>query len=165
MAKRSSVIERAFSPVRSGLLHAIACQGENRVAPPGTQFSIREDALVAPHCLPDSWDRGPVVPGVGQPGEMLTREKRVLLSACEESALEGLVRRLATNGAATMKLSHLLRACIVVLRHSEPELIQHLRLGGGLVRPSNGNGRLLAAFERRLAQKVAAAIRSAPPLD
>jgi hypothetical protein len=104
-------------------------------------------------------------PEAGQLGDRLTQEKRVLISACEESALEGLVRRLANNGAATMKLSHLLRACIVVLRHSEPELVQHVRLGEGLVRPSNGNGRRLAAFERRLAKQVAAAIKSAPPLD
>jgi hypothetical protein len=164
MARKVPLKERAFSPVKFGLVHAVVSQGANRTSPLVTRFTTKEDVRENPQRPPGERGKRTVEPAIRQLSDKLTREKRVLLSASEESALDGLVHRLAASGVTAVKLSHLMRACIVILRHSEAELIEHVSLSARLVRPPNGSGILLGEFERRLAQQVAAAIRAAPPL-
>lgn len=96
--------------------------------------------------------------------ERRSREKRVLLSRREEVAVNALVEQLASIGVTSMRFSHLLRACILLLRHSQSELIERVQSASHLIRPANANSAAIEEFEASLAREVAAAIRSAPPL-
>lgn len=164
MAKKAPTDELPFSPVKSRLVHAVLTR-----PPIGAPFAPAPvpAAGVSRTLLRNAPDPHLVeVPicNAAYSYQSLTREKRVLVSETEESALNELVHRLASSGATSVKLSHLLRACIVILRHSETEIVEHVRLAERLVRPPNGSAPLLAEFERRLAKQVAAAIKEAPPL-
>lgn len=75
-----------------------------------------------------------------------------------------LVQRLAESGATSVRLSHLLRALVRIVAHVEGELVERVRRATDLVRPSNGDALALAEYEHRIAQEVAAAVRSSPPM-
>jgi len=94
--------------------------------------------------------------------DRLDREKRVLLSRTEESAINETIRRLAAAGAPSLTLSHLLRACMILLRQVEEPLTAHFLSITTLVRPPNGNARAVAEYECALALLLASAVRSAP---
>jgi DNA repair ATPase RecN len=100
----------------------------------------------------------------GPQPDKLNREKRVLLTQAEEREIERLVSRLAEELATPVKLSHLLRACVTLLRHTEEQIADHARQTGSLTRPSNGDPAALAEFEFRLAQILSAAFRDAARL-
>lgn len=95
--------------------------------------------------------------------ERRDREKRVLLTRPEERDIERMVAKLATQLGTPMKLSHLLRASITMLLHSEDEIIERAKRVS-LTRPGNGNGPELAEFERGVALLLSAAFREARPL-
>lgn len=163
MAKKVPPDETPFSPVKSRLVHAVLA--------PQPSSHVRPGVLTPYGEVPRALRQAPRVHrvdepmcGAGSAFRSLTREKRVLISEYEEAALDELVRRLASSGVTSLKLSHLMRACIVLLRHSESEIVECFRRAARLVRPPNGSGPALAEFERRVAQQVAAAIREAPPL-
>lgn len=164
MAKRTSIHDHTFSPIRSGLASAVLSGGmireraavvTTRSQAESLERSERPAEALAPH---------PTVPGAKPAGDRLAREKRILLTASEEVALSALVHRISSNGATALKLSHLLRACILVLRHSEEELIEQVRASPPLIRPANGDSHALDAFERGLARHVAFAIRKTLPM-
>ncbi len=167
MAKRAPTEETPYSPVRAALVDAVA-QGSGGVASPRAEVAtlLEDDRVVLLPRAPKSTplDVSASLPARDRPRERLEREKRVLLTRTEEAAIGELVQRLSANGATGLKLSHLLRACILILRHGEKELIDRFHQAGNLVRPPNDNALALAEFERRLAQEIAAAIRAAPPL-
>lgn len=94
----------------------------------------------------------------------LVREKRVLLTLSEERELERLVNRMAEELETPVKLSHLLRAHLILFRHAENEVTKRAQQTGPLRRPPNGDPAGLAQFEHRLAQVLSAAFREAPPL-
>ena len=96
--------------------------------------------------------------------EKLNREKRVLLTQAEEREIERLVSRVAAEVSTPVKLSHLLRACVTMLRHAEDQIADHARQAGSLMRPSNGDPAALAEFEYRLAKILSAAFRDAERL-
>src|SRR5262245_48125430 len=56
---------------------------------------------------------------------------RVLLPKAERKELDELVARLAGELGTRVKLSHLLRACLSLLRHSEEQLLKRARKVGG----------------------------------
>jgi DNA repair ATPase RecN len=91
--------------------------------------------------------------------DKLNREKRVLLTQAEEREIERLVSRVAAEVSTPVKLSHLLRACVTLLRHAEDQVADQARQAGTLTRPSNGDPAVLAEFEHRLAQIPSAAFR------
>lgn len=168
MAKRAPTDEKPYSPVRAALVDAVVRgvgeQGSPTVSP---DAKPEEDERVV-H-LPVSpkrsrKDREQRELKTTPPRDRLEREKRVLLSRSEEVAVGELVQRLSACGAYSLKLSHLLRACIVILRHSEQEIVDRVKHAEDLVRPPNDNALALAEFEHRVAQEVAAAIRASPPL-
>lgn len=166
MAKRAPTEEKPYSPVRAGLVDAVS-QGSGSVAAlrPGEASVLADRVVPMPRRqMPDRVEEPAPPPVRERPRERLEREKRVLLTRTEEAAIAELVQRLSANGTTGLKLSHLLRACILMLRHAEKELIDRLHQAGHLVRPPNDNALALAEFERRLAQEFAAAIRAAPPL-
>lgn len=182
MAKRAPTNEKPYSPVQDGLVSAVLRGGGGNTgevsvpvalpAPNKDTASPHDKKVVELDPSPRKGRRGrdsterqleaPARPPI--PTARLDREKRVLLSRSEEAAVGELVQRLSSAGATTVKLSHLLRACILILRHSETELVKRVKDSSDLVRPPNDNAPALAQFEHRLAQEVAAAIRAAPPL-
>jgi hypothetical protein len=92
------------------------------------------------------------------------REKRVLLTANEERDVERLVERLAGEVGTRLKLSHVLRACYLLLMHAEDEILDRARKAPTLARPGNGNAPELIEFERAIATILSAAFREASPL-
>jgi hypothetical protein len=86
------------------------------------------------------------------------------LTQAEEQEIEHLVSRVAAEVSTPVKLSHLLRACVMLLRHAEDQVVDQARQLGTLTRPSNGNPAALAEFEYRLAQILSAAFRDAERL-
>ena len=94
----------------------------------------------------------------------LGREKRVLLSPDEEREIERLVDRIGEDLGTSLKLSHLLRACMALLCHAEGELHNATATFGPIMRPANGDAIALAQFEFDLAKLLSKALRDAPPL-
>jgi len=97
--------------------------------------------------------------------EKLSREKRVLLTLSEEREIERCVDRIAEGfGGTPVKLSHVIRSCLAVVRNSESEILRRAKEVGGLTRPPNGDVMALAEFEHELAKVLSQAFRDAPPL-
>lgn len=164
MAKKAPMNEPPYSPVKSGLVHAVL---STRVI--GNESAVRDlrsDGVtrIAARKATDIRQSEALAPQARKSCALLIREKRVLLSQREEIAVNELVHQLSATGATTLKLSHLLRACILLLRHCEGELVERVRMAQPLIRPANDNSSSLEEFERRLAREVAAAVRSAAPL-
>jgi len=151
------------SPVKSGLISAVvskpATRGESS-AYSNSETKLRVSRPYSVESVTHEIANMPATPA----HERLSREKRVLLSPSEETAVNEFVQRLSSSGAGSLRFSHLLRACIRLLRHCESELIERVRAAPHLVRPANDNSVALARFECCLAEEVAAAICSAPPL-
>lgn len=96
--------------------------------------------------------------------EKRDREKRMLLTRTEERDVERLVSRLASELGTSLKLSHVLRAYVLMLLHAEDDLLERARKSPPLIRPGNGNAPELADFEQRIAQILLGAFRDAPAL-
>jgi len=96
--------------------------------------------------------------------EKRDREKRMLLTRAEERDVERLVDRLANELGTSVKLSHVLRAYMMMLLHAEDEVLERARKSPGLIRPGNGNAPELAEFEKGLAQVLIGAFRDAPAI-
>lgn len=96
--------------------------------------------------------------------EKREREKRMLLTRSEEREVEHLVNRLAQELGTAVKLSHVLRACTLILVHAEDDLLDRARKTPVMARPGNGNASELAEFEKSLAQILLGGLRDAPAL-
>ena len=99
-----------------------------------------------------------------KPAPRLTREKRVLLTQAEERQIELLVARLAMELSTPVKLSHLLRACVALLRHAEQDIARRARQAAPLSRPPNSNPEALADFQDQLSRLLLEAFRETAPL-
>jgi hypothetical protein len=91
------------------------------------------------------------------------REKRVLVDADEDTQIESQVQRLAAALGTPLKLSHVLRALLNLLRRAEPHVLARAQQTGTFTRPPNGDPAALARFEEQLAGLLAAAFRELPP--
>ena len=172
MGKRAPADERPFNPVEAALVRSVLAQ-----EPPPPEASMvavrtpavteelpgKDSAQVDSASRPKMLRRLQLRTPIPQP-DKLNREKRVLLTQAEEREVERVVARLAEEISTPVKLSHLLRACVTLLRHAEEEIIDHARQTGSLSRPSNGDPAALAEFEFRLAQILSAAFRDATRL-
>ena len=58
--------------------------------------------------------------------------------------------RLTTALGTRIKLSHLFRSCLTLLRHSEEHLLRRARKARGLIRPPNNDAISLSEFEDAL---------------
>lgn len=186
MAKRTPIGEKPYRPVDEALIRSVmggssAVGGDNDgnaavalLSPPATAPAIRVTSptmntdSIPPRVIPagprDS--AGSAEQAAVDSGEFVEprqREKRVLLTRSEERDIERMVARLATELGTPMKLSHLLRAGIVMLLHAEGEVMERAKRVK-LTRPGNGNGPELAQFEHGVAQLLSAAFREAIPL-
>jgi len=96
--------------------------------------------------------------------DRLTRVLKARVSASEQSELSRIVNQLSASLDTPVSTTHVIRALITILRHSEPQVIRRARQHGPLRRPSNDDLTAIAAFEFRLAKLISAALRDAPPL-
>ena len=83
--------------------------------------------------------------------DKLTRQKRLMLSPAEEKVINALVTRIADELGTTVRLSHLLRACLVIMQHAEPQILRRAA-STQMTRPPNEMADVLGDFERRLAR-------------
>jgi len=173
MGKRVPEDEKPFNPVEAALVRSVLAE-EPPAAEPIARLGLPSIGLrnasenekqdLNGYELKKSPRREPTSdPHVLLEGK-LNREKRVLLSQPEERELERLVNRVAGELSTPVKLSHLLRACVTLLRHAEDQIADQARQAGPLTRPSNGDPAALAEFEHRLARILSAAFRDAERL-
>lgn len=183
MAKRAPSDAKPYRPLEESLVRAVLAppsgggEGENtaRVLTPAAE--AHQPALSAE--LPARQRPAPaasietarsrqvsraVPPDKAGNPPKLDREKRVLLTQAEERQLERVVALMGSEIGTSLKLSHVLRACVALILHSEEELLERSRGSPKLMRPANGDGPALTRFERSIAQVVAAAFRDARPL-
>ena len=158
MAKRVRTDDPPYRPVEAALVRSVAVGPRKASEAKILQFRSQEEAQTEALPEPQPVPQSRISP---EPFDQLIR---VLMSKSEKGALEQLVDRLAKQADTPLKISHLLRACVILLRHSEEALLEEARHGTRLVRPSNGNPLGIADFEERVAQIVLTALRSAPPL-
>ncbi len=171
MAKRAPADEPDYNPLGLSLVRDVMGKagqkgmGGEEPHPPGRKVSeappqpadpVPEAAR--PAAVPEPVrSRGPSP--VGQEKLSFSPPIRVLLPAAEREELDQLVASLAGELGTRVKLSHLLRACLSLLRHSEEQLLKRARRARGLVRPANNEAIALAEFEEALTELVGSAFR------
>lgn len=191
MAKRAGADEKPFRPLETSLIRSVMVGNTAQVvAPvetaPVVQLPVQEPKPVAPapvapppepvvlkeerpavEARPKVAVRSPVerrpkpAALVDVVAERMDREKRVLLTASEERAIERVVANLGAELGTTLKLSHVLRSCMLLLVNAEQELLDRARSSAPLVRPPNGDMPALAEFDKAVAAVVAAGLRNA----
>jgi hypothetical protein len=157
MAKRIKEDDAPYRPVEAALVRSVVAgpkkpSESNVIQFPSPEEKLGEETKTNP--LPQM-HLGP------EPFDQLIR---VLMSKSEKAALENLVDRLARQADTTLKISHLMRAFVILLRHGEHMLLEEARRGTRLVRPSNGNPLGIADFEQRVASMLLAALKNVGPL-
>jgi hypothetical protein len=175
MAKRSPANETPYSPLDADLarsvMNGISASAEEKqtVSALAGKTPERHRRTRPPREVNDKVVEHPsvtnaVAAAAARTTKRLSREKRVLLSADEERQIERLVDRIGEDLGTSLKLSHLLRACMTLLCHAEGELHGAAATLGPLIRPANGDPIALAQFEFDLAKLLSKALRDAPPL-
>ena len=172
MAKRAPTTETPYSPIDPDLarsvMEGIPAAGEVTTSNRSARLKATEKPRKA-NSLRTETDKFVELATARNPGvaaasvqKRLSREKRVLLTADEERQIERLVDRIGEDLGTSLKLSHLLRACMTLLCHAEGELHSTATSLGPLIRPSNGDAVALAQFEMSLAKLLSKALRDAP---
>ena len=90
-----------------------------------------------------------------------TRQQRFLLSWEDEQALGALTHELSEAVGTPVKLSNVLRSCVMLIRHSREEIVRNAGRAGPLIRPANNDQAALAVFEHRITQVLQAGFREA----
>ena len=171
MAKRAPANQTPYSPLDADLARSVM-DGVSDSAEEKTFFSAPamkglEKARRSKSPRVEVVERPTIssaVEVVLKPKKRLSREKRVMLSAEEERDIERLIDRVGEDLGTSLKLSHLLRACMTLLCHVEGEIHAAASTLGPFIRPANGNAIALAQFEADLARLLSKAMRDAPPL-
>src|SRR5215813_4693059 len=155
MGKRAPADEKPFNPVEADLVRSVLAP--EPPPPEASTVAVRPPAASEKLLVKDSlWTDGITRPKLLRSLQLqtpipqtdkLNREKRVLLTQAEEREVERVVARLAEEVSTPVKLSHLMRACVTLLRHAEEHIVDHARHNGALTRPSNGDPAALAEFE------------------
>lgn len=194
MAKKAPVGEAPYRPISENLIRSVLApqpvveepaepappvpkrpevaaknrpDAEQRAAP---ALRVHEPEVVAPELRPVSAPRRPQrLPTKPREDTLLQarkldREKRMLLTQDEERVVDRFVSELGSELGAAIKLSHVLRACVLLVRNAEPHILERARASPRLVRPANGDVTALGDFEREVARVLAAAFRDAPAL-
>lgn len=153
MAKRVREDDPPYRPVEAALVRSVAAGPKKPTDSNVLAFPVAQEPVEPER--PSPVRQGP------EPFDQLIR---VLMSKSEKAALEGLVDRLAKKADTPLKISHMFRACILLLRRSEDALLEEARRGTRLVRPSNGNPMGIVEFEQRVAQMLLSALKNTSPL-
>lgn len=96
--------------------------------------------------------------------DKLTRQKRLMLARDDEVAFEAFVAHIAERLGTPLKFSHVLRACITLLHHAEPEILRRAE-NTRLNRPPNEKADAVANFERRLARMFLVSFKEASRME
>ena len=169
MAKRVPLEEKPYRPVDDALvqsvLHPVLNGGGDRPeVVEAVDLSLPPPSLELTALLPTNpVDDTTVAPRPEL--EKLSREKRVLLSRTEEREVERLIADMAEPLCTPLKLSHVLRATVLLLRHAREQILTESQRVGPLKRPHNGEATALVAFEYDLAQILDRSLRNSTPLD
>ncbi len=190
MAKRLSPDEKPFRPVQeqlrrenpefpdrelvqSVLRHAasdepaLAGQGTAPAVPPPQRpatLPSKVFEMPAPEARkPRPETKEKEEPAAAAPYEAHTEHLRFKVIRSEAADARDLVHRLGTALGTRLQLSHIMRAWLNVLRHSEREVIRALEKAD-LRRPANEDQLGLAAFEHDLSSVLLEALRNAPPI-
>jgi hypothetical protein len=175
MAKRAPTTETPYSPLDADLARSVmegVPPGEEAQAADPTATAKASEKPKKPKSPRSETDKLVELPIARNPAAVATpkiqkrliREKSVLLSGDEERQIERLVDRIGEALGTSLKLSHLLRACMILLCHAEEELHTTAATMGPLIRPANGDAVALAQFEFNLAKLLSKALRDAPPV-
>jgi hypothetical protein len=174
MGKRAPQDEPLYDPLGAVLVQEVL-GGSGKpyhVADAGAKASVADRAPGPPRpeqkivSLPTAREEPEAprpAPEVGPEKLSLAPPIRVLLPINEREDLDQLVARLAKELGTRVKLSHLIRACLALLRHSEEEILKRARRARGMVRPPNSESIALAEFEDQLTDLLDAAFHDAPP--
>jgi hypothetical protein len=176
MAKRVPEGEKPYNPVEASLVRAVILGAEiveekeellqiDEVPKPASVTEPTPEPVPAKVVTLRRPKASVQVPAQFLARGSKAREKRVLLTHSEERELELLVNQVAIELNTPVKLSHLLRACITLLRNAQSEITERAREAAPLSRPPNGSPQELAEFEYRLAQILQTALQAAPPLQ
>jgi hypothetical protein len=157
MAKRVREDDAPYRPVEAALVRSVIAGPKGKAESNVIQFPSPEEKLG------EETKTNPP-PEMRLSPEPFDQLIRVLMSKSEKAALESLVDRLAKQADTTLKISHLMRAFVILLRHGEGMLLEEARRGTRLVRPSNGNPIGIADFERRTARLLLAALKNVASL-
>ncbi len=164
MAKRAPADELAYNPLDMTLARSVvkgAAMAQQRVGEHpshGAEHAFNGQIVELPdHIGPSASQKAPRT-------RSLNREKRVLLTPEEERQVERLVDRIAEHLGTSLKLSHVLRACMALLCHAETEILRHTSELHPLPRPANGDAVALAQFEQALARLLSKSLRDAPAI-
>src|SRR3954451_19870388 len=171
MAKRVPPGEKVWNPVEDKLVQETfqpeaAMTAQAAPAPAASPLRVvttnghrdPSPALAKPEAKGDEKDQA-------QEAKRLRREKRVLLTESEEDVLERLVKDMGRRLGTPLQLSHVLRATISLLMHSQEELLKQSEKVGRLKRPPNHDRAGLATFEHNLARILDRAIRGSRVMD
>ena len=154
MAKRAPEEERDFNPIQATLVRAAA----------GAARTITQDASPK-ETLPLADNDAPTAADLPVVARMKpARQQRFLLSWEDEQALGALTHELSEAVGTPIKLSNVLRSCVMLIRHSGEEIVRNAGRAGPLMRPSNNDQAALAVFEHRITQVLHAGFREAKHL-
>jgi hypothetical protein len=162
MAKRAPANEVAYNPLDMTLARSVVKgAGAAQVGRTAQGGLVSESLAEHPNHGPQGASNGQLI-GMPKRIRKPNREKRVLLTPEEERQIERLVDHIGEQLGTSLKLSHLLRASMMVLRHAEKEILRDAEEFRPLPRPANGDGVALAQFEQTLARLLSKALRDAP---
>ena len=154
MAKRAPKEEREFNPIQATLVQAAVGSGH-----PISEAALPKELLAVADKATATVTEEPVAVAIKPP-----RQQRFLMSWEDEHALSGLTHELSEAVGTPVKLSNVLRSCVMLIRHAEEEIVRNARRVGPLTRPANNNQAALAVFEDRIAQILQVAFREAKHL-
>ena len=154
MAKRAPEEERDFNPIQATLVRAAVASAQAM-----TQTSIPKETLPLAENEATAGADLPVVAPIKPP-----RQQRFLLSWEDEQALGALTHELSEAVGTPVKLSNVLRSCVMLIRHSEEEIVRNAGKARPLIRPANNDQAAVAAFEHRIAQVFQVGFREAKHL-
>ena len=154
MARRTPKEEKPYSPIEAALIQRIAfgaADSEQRERNPSLQ-------LVAKEGNSSGGDSSSAV------ARRQGREKRVILSWEDECALQKLLEEISLELETPIKLSNVLRACVMLLRHADESIRSNARRSTAFIRPANNDQPGLTIFEHRIAQILLVAFKDADAL-
>src|SRR5215470_6621 len=128
MAKRIREDDAPYRPVEAALVRSVAAGPKKMSESNVIQFPSTEEQLE----VEEETGKEPKTNSLPQMRfglESFDQLIRVLMSKSEKAALENLVDRLAKQADTTLKISHLMRAFVILLRHGEDMLLEEARRG------------------------------------
>ena len=154
MAKRIPEEEREFNPIQATLIQAAVgpARATSQAARPKEPLAVVDKNVATATEEPVA---APIKP---------LRQQRFLMSWEDEQAFGALTHELSEALGTPVKLSNVLRSCIMLIRHSEEEIVRNAGRAGPLTRPANNDQAAMAVFEHRIAQVLQVGFREAERL-